>query len=619
MRKRTTNQIFIIIILVFLFNLLFLPLSEYENSGKDDIINPMNSANLEGAENIIITDILRIVNISGYGIVSIDDTFSIKNLNNNPITSILIAIRLNESDNLIFFESRGIDENSLLTERSHMKMGDYEMIAIYFDSPILPQQTKTISFLTKFKDLLTYHLEGLVPDQNQFINYKGLVYPIFPYKSEKNSNAIYFLPQGASNLDGGWGFEQPDLFFVRYDFQSIPSMVEGPYITPFLENLNENKDIYISFVQNDMTLMEIEELNREILISPWGIIQIDEELTIKNFGLKIMSSIMLNIPHDARGIYISDDIGEILGVSIIDSEYSRSKQVAINLLQNRVKMMPNSSFQFKIRYFLPFENYISLNWIQESFEIDIFSTDYEYLIKQQNTKIKIKGCYSVDSITDPPESIKKAQGSTILLYSSDIVFPLESRIIQVTFTIDIFDLLMRPVLFILLITVFVSIFVFLIKKREKEYDTQELKRDFIPINEIREFCILYEEKNALILEIRQSTEDAKKKKIAKKNYKNILSKNNSKIEEIQKEIIPFKKSLNEASETFVNIIRKLDVLDAERLSIRDSLNLLESRYKRGRLPSRAAYIKLSGDFKKRRKKIDRTIDKFLQQLRSYLL
>ena len=111
----------------------------------------------------------------------------------------------------------------------------------------------------------------------------------------------------------------------------------------------------------------------------------------------------------------------------------------------------------------------------------------------------------------------------------------------------------------------------------------------------------------------------RKKKQQKKNYKNILSKNNSKIEEIQKEIIPFKKSLNEVSETFVNIIKKLDVLDAERLSIRDSLNLLESRYKRGRLPSRAVYIKLSDDFKKRRKKIDRTIDKFLQQLRSYLL
>ena len=615
MRKRTTNQIFILIFLVFLFNILFLPLSEHDNSGKDIIINPMNSANLEGAENIIITDISRIGNISGYGILSLKDTFSIKNLNNNPITSVLIAISLNKSDHLIYFESRGVDENSLLTERSNMKMGDFEMIAIYFDSPLLPQQTKTISFFTKYKDLLTLYMKV----ENQYFTYLGLVYPVFPYKSERKMDAVYFLPQDAGDIGGGWGSETPDLHLITYDFKDLASLVSGPYITPFLENLNEFKNLNITFFQNDLTLMEIEESNREILISPWGIIQIDEELIIKNFGWIVMSQILLNIPHDARGIYISDDIGEILGISITDSGKSRSKQVRIDLLQNRVRMIPNSSFQFKIRYFLPFENYFSINWFQESIEIDLFSTDYEYLIKQQNIKVKIKGCYSVDFITNPPESITKAQGSTILLYTSDMVSPLESRIILVTFTIDVFDLLMRPVLFILFITVFAAIFVFLIKTRKNKYDTQDLKRDFIPINEIREFCVLQEEKNALILEIRQSTEDAKKKKIAKKNYKNLVNKNNSKIEEIQKETLPFKKSLNEASEAFESIIKKLDVLDAERLSIKDSLNLLESRYKRGRLPSRATYIKLSDDFKKRRKKIDRTIDKFLQQLRSYLL
>ncbi len=121
------------------------------------------------------------------------------------------------------------------------------------------------------------------------------------------------------------------------------------------------------------------------------------------------------------------------------------------------------------------------------------------------------------------------------------------------------------------------------------------------------------------MEIRQSEEAAKRKKMAKKSYKNLLNKNTSKIEEIEKEIIPFKKVLLEASETFETIVKRLDVLEAERISVKDSLALLESRYKRGRLPSRAAYLKLSNDFNKRSKKIDRTIDKLIQQLRSYLL
>ena len=169
---------------------------------------------------------------------------------------------------------------------------------------------------------------------------------------------------------------------------------------------------------------------------------------------------------------------------------------------------------------------------------------------------------------------------------------------------------------------FVSIafvYVFITKIRKKELESTSLTRKFIPVNEIREFSSLTEEKNALTLEIRKAEEATKRKKMAKKKYKNILEKNTSKIDEIQKEIKPFKNILFEAGEIFENIIKRLDLLEAERVSVKDSLILLETRYKRGRLPSREAYQKLSEDFSKRRRKIDRTIDKLLQQLRSYLL
>ncbi|GAG53723.1 unnamed protein product, partial [marine sediment metagenome] len=70
-----------------------------------------------------------------------------------------------------------------------------------------------------------------------------------------------------------------------------------------------------------------------------------------------------------------------------------------------------------------------------------------------------------------------------------------------------------------------------------------------------------------------------------------MDKNTSKIDEIQQEINPFKKALLETNITFENVIKRFDLLEAERISVNDSLNLLESRYKRGRLPSRAAYLK----------------------------
>ena len=614
MLKRTRILITVLVCLVFFINISFLPnLPDTDYVSEENLQNPKYSTSVEGIDNLLVTNVERFVNISGSGIITFEDYISIKNLNDNPISSMLIAIPLNYSEQLVYYEAKGNDGNSLLTERSYLIMNEFEMITIYFESPLLPQQTKGIKFIQQFTDLLRFYIVS----EHQFIEYKGYVYPILPYKSERNMNAQFHVPIRSGNMEGGWGFEQPDLYFVKYDFIYIKDSVEGPYIEPFLENLNDLKTVSISFYQDEVTQLEFEEIYREIFLSPWGIIKLTEEYTIKNYGPIPTQYIFLDLPKSAREIYVSDDIGEILGLRI--KSESGKKELRIDLLQNRVRLLPNSSFRFKVRYYLPYEKYFSINWFQESVEIDLYTSSFDYFGKDLTIKLVIDGCYSLDYITMPPEAIKKSHGSMTLVFTADSVSSAETKIIQFTFTIDLFDLLLKPLLYVIFISLIASIYVFIIKTRKKEYGTKILKREFIPVNEIREFCALYEEKNALILELRQAEENAKRRKIAKKNYKNILNKNTAKADEIQKEIAPFKKILMETSETFENIVKRLDVLEAERISIKDSLNLLESRYKRGRLPSRAAYMKLSDDFVKRRKKIDRTIDKFLQQLRSYLL
>jgi len=202
---------------------------------------------------------------------------------------------------------------------------------------------------------------------------------------------------------------------------------------------------------------------------------------------------------------------------------------------------------------------------------------------------------------------------------SDYVSPLERKEIQFTFTINFFDIILRPLIFIILIALCASAYVLIIKSRKEEAAIAAFRKELIPVNEIREFCSLLEEKNALILEIRQAEADVRRKKIIKKKYKNILNKNTSKIQEIEKEIIPFKKEVMEINATFENLVKKIDLLEVERESVKDSLKLLEDRYKKGRLPSKSAYMNLSDNFFKRQKKIDRSIDKSIQQLRSYLL
>jgi len=589
-------------------------MSDFDNMKNDDLQKPKYSASLEGAENIVITNLFREANISGYGLVSFEESISVTNFNNNPITSILIGIPLADSNDLVFFKTVGDKGNTLLTERSYMVIKDYEMFAIYFDSPLLPQQTKSIKFIHQYKNLLSYVDAG-----TQIIYYSGLVFPILPYRAEGEIIAFYYLPWGSADIEGGWGFEYSDPeYFIRYELDLVQQQIGDLILTPYMENLNNLKEINITFSHDEVSKMEINEINREIYISPWGIIRVKEELSIENLGILSYDSVSLDIPFQAKGVSVSDDLGE-LEITINSLGNPEKKELTINFIANRIRLIPNTAYRFKIEYHLPFEEYFSLNWFQGSIQLDILMTKFDFLGRHQTISIIIDGCNKINYISESPEAIIKSHGTIMLTYKSDYVIPLEQWVIQFTFTIDFFDLLLRPIIFMLLISFIASIYVFIIKLRKKERETIILQREFIPVNEIREYCSLYEERNALILEIRQAGEDARRKKIAKKNYKNIMDKNTSKIDEIQQEINPFKKALLETNITFENVIKRLDLLEAERISVKDSLNLLESRYKRGRLPSRAAYLKLSDDFKKRRRKIERNIDKLIQQLRSYLL
>jgi len=577
---------------------------------------PRSSATLEGADNILVTAIDRAAELNGYGLVHYTDTITFKNLNNNPITAVFIGVQLSKSNDLVFFEAQNAEGGSIYAERAYLVMDQYELIAVYFDTPLLPQQSKAIVFKQTFKNMLTYQEAVEEQTLTQEITYSGVIYPLLPYSTDGTVKAVYTKPDSSSIGSPGWG--TPVGNNIEFDLETTT-------LKPFLEDTVDDKDsVIITLKDTSVTKLEAEKVDREIYISPWGVIRVTENYEIHNLGAYRwgISSFQMQVPGVARNLFLSDNLGEILGLTQTP-EYNYThllyKDITIDLSQNRVSLTPYTKVAFTLEYVLTWENFTSVDWFQESINIDMLTTIYAFLGKEHTTRIKIEGCAQILSISKAPDAIENEQGSVILVFHSDYVSPLERRFIQITFQVDIFDVLLRPIILILIFVALLGSFV-IVNKSRKEGDIEGvIKKELLPVSEIREFCSLYEEKTALTLEIRQAEDDTKRKKIAKKRYRNILSKNTAKIDEIEQEIVVFKKVVRETNQTFELIVNKLEILEAERISVKDSLNLLETRYKRGRLPSRAAYLKLSDNFLRRRRKIDRTIDKLIQHLRSYLL
>ena len=150
----------------------------YNYQQHSSVEGPQPSRTLEGADNLLVVDMIRTTNLSSYGLVNIKDRLTILNNNNNPINSILFGLRIEDSNDLIFFNAFGETQNTLLIERSHEIMDIYEMITIYFDMPLLPSQTITFTVLHSYTNLISYELSFIDSEVTQLLVFNG---PIFSF------------------------------------------------------------------------------------------------------------------------------------------------------------------------------------------------------------------------------------------------------------------------------------------------------------------------------------------------------------------------------------------------------------------------------------------------------
>ena len=460
-KKKVSVIVSSLIILLMIFSIYgFL---NYQNQIiKDDRIGVKSSTGIEGFDKIEVTEIIRNINISTYGLIDLSDRLTILNQNSNPLNSILIGIPLDLSDDLIYLKSVGIRENELTIVRNFLMFDDYEVISLYLDSPLLPQKSTTITVVETFKDQLDYYVQNQV----QTINFTGLLFPTLPYRAEGNIKTAIRLPESASALsyDQPFGMGTVASNAIIYD---LATSTELNYLEPFLENMGDKKEITVSISDNTRTNMQLEDIQREIDVSPWGIIKVVETHLIHNIGKIDLSSFSFKVPQNAINLDVFDQLGELLGTTV-GAASNNFKEVTINLLNNRAVIKPDARLSYSIQYNIPFQNRFSINWFEESIKLDLISTKFEFLGLHQEVKLVIEGCSNINYVSTPPDAISQESGSKILMFNSEQISPLESQDILVTFTINPIDLMVRPIILILLIMFILSSFVLLIKTRKKE-------------------------------------------------------------------------------------------------------------------------------------------------------
>jgi hypothetical protein len=207
----------------------------------------------------------------------------------------------------------------------------------------------------------------------------------------------------------------------------------------------------------------------------------------------------------------------------------------------------------------------------------------------------------------------------ILTYKTSDVTILHNTNLTISFNVNFFILQNRAFLIMFICLIILGLYAILKSRGPKEEAEEIATERAIPVRELRQFVIFYEEKNAIQLDLEKSDDDLIHRRIQKKIYNKTVKTYSDKIKQINDDIRPFKKILMESAEKIQKVIQQLDYLEAERISVKDSVALLEDRYRKGKLPSRAAYEKLSDEMIKRIDELQKKIDRNLNDLRAYLI
>jgi len=138
----------------------------------------------------------------------------------------------------------------------------------------------------------------------------------------------------------------------------------------------------------------------------------------------------------------------------------------------------------------------------------------------------------------------------------------------------------------------------------------------IPVRpeELKSYVDAYEKKRRSLSELETVEARASKGKIPRRRYKVRKRALESRLSVLSKDLARLREKLRTASPKYADMMRQIEIAEAELEGIEAGIRRTETRYRRGEI-STAAYHKLLEDYYRRRERARTTIDGVLIRLR----
>ena len=458
-----------------------------------------------------------------------------------------------------------------------------------------------------FSNLISFQISPFEPEPGKTLIIFNATFPAYPSLTQRASavNLTIALPNNVRFSRSS--FEKENTEFTNKTFGDFQ-------IFNYTENNLESfayKPFWLSFdgIGENFLIIEVEEIKRDITVDIWKRILISDFYKIIP-KTNDLSEFRVQTLQGAFEISAWDEFGNPFKKENLRIEQGNATTPTNVTLTFSPPLTRNKLAKFKLTYQVPWEDIISQSgWQNYRIALSSFS-NFNWIIRKLIETITLPEGAEFKHPPDLGAVQKSAFQETISLTYYNVT-PFQDLSQEATYEYTVFWASFRPTLWVGTAVAILSVVALLWRAPRPAAPIPT-----IPVRpeELKSYVDAYEKKRRSLSELETLEERARKRKIPRRRYKVRKRALESRISVLSKDLARLREKLRTASSKYADMMRQIEIAEAELEGIEAGIRRTETRYRRGEI-STAAYHKLLEDYYRRRERAKTTIDGVLIRLR----
>jgi len=526
----------------------------------------------------------RVVTISEWGVTMVNDTLLVTNLGGKPIESISIGFPHEYDRGLKYFMASDSQRTRLAVEKEVDKPSRVIWLKVMFPKGIQQNQRYNFTLTTLFS--------GLIKFGQETFTFTFVAYPVLVARADYCDVTIFPPADSKIGLPRDSPFTSGKVK-QKLAVNSTRRSLEA-YVTSSMS---------FNYTSATQKLVECNWAKREITFDPYGSIHVSDSYRIGNLGSSLRS-LSVKLPKGAADILALDPAAPLW--------LERQTGPEVSVSPRFKQLRQNESFTFTLNYRIPRGEYVrQVEWwglYDLSFN---FTSNLQWVVEKLDVIVNLPKGMSAESSKPKPNSITSLSlYETTLIYNFTNITWLHDLPFSLRYKYLIFWAAVRPLGWTALAVAVICV-ALVATRRIGRKPAPAIP---VPVETIRQFITLQDEKSTLRLEVEKLREDLGRGAISKHEYRRRNKVIEVRLAELSRLLSPLKDKLKSIQPSYNEMLRKIENLEAEIEAARTSESQIRMQYRTGKL-TREVYDKLLKDVKKRIDKARENLDSLIIALR----